>query len=296
MILSLPLFETLVAAIRDITPLDFAIQSIAPVAGGDINQAYRVQTSSAAYFIKVSDVAHANRMLLAESSGLDLMRSIPDVQTPRPFTVGHAHGEAFLLMEWLAASNSREDRETAQEGLGRMVARLHRHPSDSYGLDHDNFIGKLPQTNARTADWTTFFIHHRLRKQLDMTARYMVDIRLQKQFEQVFNRLESLYPHEPPSLVHGDLWGGNYLVTDAGRPVLIDPAVYYGNREMDIAMTTLFGGFSDRFYAAYHEAYPLQPGWKDRVDLWNLYPLLVHLNLFGPSYLEAVQRNLKKYM
>lgn len=294
--LSQPLFQTLVAAIKDISPHDFDIQSIAPVSGGDINRAYHIQTLSAAYFVKINDVPDANRMFLAESSGLELMRSVPGVRAPRTFTIGQAHGEAFLLMEWLPISYGCNNGDDALERLGRMVARLHRYPSSRYGMNHDNFIGRLPQSNTVTMDWTTFFIRQRLQKQLDIAGHDIVDAQLRNQFERLFDRLDSLYPNEPPALLHGDLWSGNYVITDPGQPVLIDPAVYYGNREVDIAMTTLFGGFSHRFYAAYHEAYPLQPDWKDRIDLWNLYPLLVHLNLFGISYLEAIQRNLKKYV
>lgn len=295
MMLSQPLFQILVSAIKDISPHDFSVQSIVPISGGDINRAYRIQTHSAAYFVKVNDIPDANRMFLAESSGLELMRSVPGVRTPQAFTIGRAQGEAFLLMEWLATSNSGRNRGAAQELLGRMVACLHRHQSNRYGLDYDNFIGKLSQTNTPTMDWTTFFIRHRLQKQLDIGGPDMVGARLRKQFGQLFDRMDSLYPNEPPSLLHGDLWGGNYLITDSGQPALIDPAIYYGNREMDIAMTKLFGGFSEHFYMAYHEAYPLQPGWEDRIDLWNLYPLLVHVNLFGASYLDALQGNLKKY-
>ncbi|WP_262250252.1 fructosamine kinase family protein [Parapedobacter soli] len=296
MVLSQSLFQTLVAAIKDSSPHDFTIQSIVPVSGGDINRAYRIQTPSAAYFLKVNNTPDANRMFLAESDGLALIRRVPGVRAPRTFTVGQAHGEAFLLMEWLATAYNDVNEDTAQELLGRMVASLHRKQSASYGLDHGNFIGRLPQSNAVAGDWTAFFIHQRLQAQLDMAKPHLTDSHLQKQFDQLFAKLASLYPYEPPSLLHGDLWGGNYLITEPGKPALIDPAVYYGNREMDIAMTRLFGGFSGRFYAAYHEAYPLQPGWRDRVDLWNLYPLLVHLNLFGTSYLDAVQRRLKKYL
>lgn len=296
MILSAPLFQTILAAIGDTSPGDFRVKSVVPISGGDINRAYRIQTQSAAYFVKVNDMAHANRMFLAESNGLALLRRVQGVRVPHTFTLGHAEGDAFLLMEWLDTATNHKDTHVAQERLGRMVAKLHQQQSATYGLDHDNFIGTLSQSNALTADWTEFFINHRLQKQLDMAGPYVGGTGLQKQFEQLFDRLDSLYPSAFPSLLHGDLWGGNYLITGQGEPVLIDPAVYYGHREVDIAMTKLFGGFSERFYSAYHEAYPLQPGWEDRVDLWNLYPLLVHVNLFGNSYLGSVQRHLRRYL
>ena len=143
MVLSQPLFQTLVAAIKERSPHDFAIQSVTPVSGGDINRAYRIQTGSANYFVKTNDVATANAMFLAESNGLALLRRTPGVKAPDTFMVGNAHGEAFLLMEWLDQTESGRNQDTAQEALSRMVAHLHRQQSDTYGLDHDNFIGRL---------------------------------------------------------------------------------------------------------------------------------------------------------
>ncbi len=294
MLLPQPLFSTLATAVRTVSPDDFHIQTIVPVTGGDINQAYQINTRSAAYFVKVNPAANANRMFLAESNGLALLRATPGIEAPRTFTIGQANDDAFLLMEWLPTEDKSSD--AAQERLGRMAANLHRRQADTFGLDHDNFIGSLPQSNTPSPNWTAFFIRQRLQYQLNFVKNGLIDHKLQKQFEQLFARLDTLYPQEPASLLHGDLWGGNYLITSGNRPVLIDPAVYYGHREMDIAMTKLFGGFSSRFYAAYHEAYPLQRGWEQRIDLWNLYPLLVHFNLFGESYLGQLQRNLRAYL
>ncbi len=291
MILSQSLYQALETAIKEVAPYDYHIRSIAPVSGGDINRAYHVKTQQSNYFVKVNDVAYATHLFLAESKGLAILRNASsEIHAPQPFTVGYAHGEAFLLMEWINPEDKTGDE--SQEKLGRLVAILHRQQANVFGLDHDNFIGRLPQTNHQSTHWTDFFIQQRLQKQLDMAQRHLSGTSLQQQFDSLFFRLDSLYPDEPPSLLHGDLWGGNYLITSGTQPVLIDPAIYYGHREMDIAMTKLFGGFSQRFYAAYQEAYPLEPDWEQRIDLWNLYPLLVHLNLFGTTYLQPIQRSL----
>jgi len=265
------------------------------VSGGDINRAYRIKTATGDYFMKVNNNAQATPMFLAESEGLVLLaNTLGSSHVPQTHFFGNAHGEGFLIMEWIDTGEKHTDH--SQEALGRLLASLHRQQADTYGLDHNNFIGQLPQCNARTSSWTDFFIEQRLQKQLEL-ARTLVDgTRLPRGFDRLFSNLDDLYPSERPALLHGDLWSGNYLVDTTGTPILIDPAVYYGHREVDIAMTKLFGGFSKGFYDAYHETYPLQHGWEERVDLWNLYPLLVHLNLFGRSYLRAIQNNLKQYI
>ena len=295
MVLSEPLFQTLETAIKESASRDFHIQHITPVSGGDINRAYRLDTKSSSYFVKVNNDIRSTSMFLAESTGLALLRQATSTtHTPTVLMVGQAADEGFLLMRWIDIGS--EQGEASQESLGRLIATLHRQQADNYGLDHDNFIGRLTQSNTQSTNWSEFFIQQRLQKQLDIAQSQLVGADLQKKFDLLYNRLEELYPKEPPSLLHGDLWSGNYLVTDQGQPVIIDPAVYYGHREMDIAMTKLFGGFTERFYTAYQEVYPLQPGWEQRIDLWSLYPLLVHFNLFGESYLYPLQRSLSTYL
>ncbi|WP_257669991.1 fructosamine kinase family protein [Parapedobacter tibetensis] len=295
MFLSQPIVQALEAAIKGVVPNDYQIKSIVSVSGGDINRAYHIKTQSGQYFVKVNDANRAIQLFLAESKGLMLLReSSSSVNAPHTFTVGQAHGDTFILMEWIDMGSKND--AGSQALLGRMVAALHRHHANDFGLDHDNFIGSLLQINTQSADWTDFFIQQRLQKQLDIAQKQLLNTSLQRQFDQLFARLDTLYPQEPPSLLHGDLWGGNYLIGTNGQPVLIDPAVYYGHREMDIAMTKLFGGFSQRFYAAYHEDYPLQDDWETRIDLWNLYPLLVHFNLFGGGYLSQLKNCLKQYI
>lgn len=295
MLLSESLYQALEASLRGLAPHKLIIQSIAPVSGGDINRAHRVKTVTGDYFVKVNDYAQATPMFLAESRGLALLaNALGSSHTPQTVSVGNARGEGFLLMGWIDTGDKYDIPQ--QEALGRLLASLHRQHADAYGLDHDNFIGTLPQHNNFSTDWADFFIEQRLQKQLDLASQILGGTDLRKKFDLLFSRLASLYPYEPPSLLHGDLWSGNYLVDRMGTPVFIDPAIYYGHREVDIAMTKLFGGFSERFYDAYNEAYPLQHGWEKRVGLWNLYPLLVHLNLFGNSYLSALENQIAPYI
>jgi fructosamine-3-kinase len=174
---------------------------------------------------------------------------------------------------------------------------MHRQTNDKFGLDHDNYIGSLNQSNKFHSTWAEFFIEERLMPQLKIAFDNKI---IQRSFtrlaDQLFPRLHNLCPVERPALLHGDLWSGNFMPTQDGSPCIYDPAVYYGHREMDIAMTKLFGGFDDNFYDAYNENFPLEKEWLKRVDLCNLYPLLVHVNLFGGSYIRQAETTLKQYV
>ena len=180
--------------------------------------------------------------------------------------------------------------------FGHSLAALHRHSSGFYGLDHGNYMGSLTQTNTKHPDWSSFFIEERLERQLirAKNSGYFSTEDVVR-FQRLFSQFKTLCPAEKPSLVHGDLWGGNYLVSGQGRACLIDPAVYYGHREVDIAMSTLFGGFDPEFYSSYNEVFPMEKGWRERLDIYNLYPLLVHLNLFGSGYLGSIERIIRKF-
>jgi fructosamine-3-kinase len=204
-------------------------------------------------------------------------------------------GPAFLLLEYLEPGRKSAGFE---EQLGRGLAKLHRFGASSFGLDHDNFIGSLPQRNRERATWSEFLRTERLEPQVERARRVgHFTSRHQQMFEQLFEKLEELCgPAEPPSRLHGDLWGGNLHVDQQGNPSLIDPAVYGGHREMDLGMMQLFGGFGERVFAAYDEAYPRAAGHQDRVLLYQLYPLLVHVNLFGGGYVRSVERALARYL
>lgn len=274
--------------------LNEEITSSTAVSGGDINQAAKCTLSSGRIvFVKFHRNAPEN-MFLAESKGLQLLKTHApnDVIVPEVLSQPEKNSEA-LVLEWIETGSS--DQQTHKQ-LGQGLAQIHQKSQSSFGLSHDNFIGKLPQSNTKHSTWAEFYFEERLKPQIQMAVnRGLLSKKESDQAELIASKLDSIYPHEPPALLHGDLWGGNYMVNQSGKPVLIDPAVYYGHREMDIAFTQLFGGFPRDFYRAYEEVYPLQPGFNERKDLSNLYPVLVHTNLFGGHYSRQAKSMLKKY-
>jgi fructosamine-3-kinase len=267
------------------------------LAGGDINDAFELELMSGVLvFLKTNGAAPAG-MFPAEARGLDWLRAAGALRLPEVLAVskGEPTEPCFLVLELLTPGPAQRDFD---ERLGRGLAELHRFGAPGYGWDGDNFIGTLPQTNAAHDSWAEFFWEERLQPQLSRAAAAgLVSARLLRGFEGLAPRLAQLVgPQEPPARLHGDLWGGNLHTDEAGAPCLIDPAAYGGHREMDLAMMRLFGGFDERVFRAYHEAYPLAPGAAERIDLYQLYPLLVHVNLFGGSYVESVERSLARYV
>jgi fructosamine-3-kinase len=273
------------------------IKESSPVGGGDINEAVKVTLANdREVFIKWNQRSFPG-MFTAERRGLGLLASAEALRIP----VVLAHSEttddypAFIVMEWLGRGSSTTP---LAEALGRGLAAQHQVTAETFGLDHDNFCGSNAQINTPAADWVTFFGERRLGYQMELASRRsrlpgQRGRRLEKLIAQLGNWLPS---HPPASLLHGDLWGGNWLVTTAGEPALIDPAVYYGHREAELAFTELFGGFSAAFYQAYQAAWPLEPGYEERKPLYNLYHLLNHLNLFGESYGGGVDSILQRYV
>ena len=213
----------------------------------------------------------------AEAHGLEWLRVGP-LRVPEVWAVGHD----FLLLEWLESAPPLADHD---ERLGRGLAELHRRTAGLPGLERDNYVGTLPQDNRSCESWCEFYIERRLRP--------LLLPRWRDRFERLFAALPGFLPDEPLSRLHGDLWGGNSLTGPQGEPCLIDPAVYVGHREIDLAMMRLFGGFSPRVWSSYQEAYPLAVGFADRVRLYQLYPLLVHVHLFGDTYAAQVEQALK---
>jgi fructosamine-3-kinase len=222
-------------------------------------------------------------MLDAEAAGLRELGASNGVRVPAVIGLGRAGPHAFLALEWLERGVSK-----ARGGakLGERLAAQHRSSSRDFGWHRDNTIGLTPQHNRRTDDWTAFFIERRLRFQLTLAETSGFGSLLAVPGERLLEAVPRLIgSHRPrPSLLHGDLWGGNWFTSAQGEPVIFDPAVYYGDREADLAMTQLFGGFDANFYAAYHEAWPLESGHEVRRDLYNLYHVLNHANLFGEGY------------
>lgn len=264
--------------------------------GGCINHAQRLDTRLGAYVLKWNP-APLPGMFTAEARGLARMAATRTVRVPAVYAAEEAAPgcPAFILQEYLQDETGRAD----QAALGEALAAMHRQgEAAAYGLDHDNYIGATPQINTWETSWPDFFARQRLTPQLELAARQgRLPTARRARLEALIQRLPELLAGvaRRPALLHGDLWGGNVIPGPGGIPALIDPAVYYGDREVELAFTLLFGGFSNRFYQAYQSAWPLDPGFNARRDLYNLYHLLNHLNLFGEGYGAQVDETLRYY-
>jgi len=267
------------------------------LAGGDINQAYSVTLGDGRdVFVKTN--AHApHGMFAAEARGLGWLAAAKALAVPEVLAASADGdgGPSFLVLELLRQAKGRPVADF-DERLGRGLAALHRSGAPSFGLDHDNFIGRLPQANGPVETWAAFYRTRRLEPQLRRAVdRGLGTTGMRRGFEKLFGQLPSLVgPEEPPSRLHGDLWGGNLMRDDRGFPCLIDPAVYGGHREIDLGMMHLFGGFGSRVFASYEEAWPLGDGAEERIGLYQLYPLMVHVNLFGGGDAGQVEAALNR--
>ena len=285
-------------ALEDTFGRDVFVRSCEPVTGGDINRAYRLTLSNG-----ISVFLKANRkenlpFFIAEAEALSAIARTKSIGTPDVLGYGEdqQYG-AFLLLEWCAGIQNKE----FFESFGCQLASMHKADTSAflkegrYGFNSDNFIGSTPQINTPCSGWVPFYRDRRLLPQFTRAKRYFSSTD-QREIDSLLNRLDALLP-EPdfPSLLHGDLWGGNYITGNDGEVRLIDPASYIGHFEADLAMTELFGGFPSRFYAAYKESNPVPKDYPERRDLYNLYHLLNHLNLFGAGYLNSVLRIIRRY-
>ena len=270
---------------------DFGIElsGYAPLSGGDINQVFRLKTRSKSFVLKLNHARTYPGMFKAEKLGLEKLLAPGVIDVPEPLKTGELDSYSYLLLEYKASGSKVPD---FWEIFGNQLAKLHRQTAESFGFEKDNYIGSLPQYNTSKDSAAEFYLEMRLEPQLKMAEEKGYELQVPDSF---FRNCEELIPQEAPALVHGDLWGGNFLVNAQGLPCLIDPAVAYAPREMDLAMMKLFGGFEDRLFYAYSETFPLQTGWKERIELWQLYYLLVHLNIFGTPYMSRVQAILSKY-
>jgi len=247
--------------------------------GGCINNAVKLNTDKGVFFVKWNTNAKAN-MFQSEYRGLKVLKDTNTICIPNVL----CFNEEFLILEFIDASTPDS---VFWENFGRKLALMHQQTHPKFGLEFDNYIGSLQQSNEQNKNWDDFFIQKRLQVQLsigDFTANILSD------FDKLFQKIPNIFPVEKTALLHGDLWSGNFLVKDGDTPILIDPAIYYGNREMDIAMSKLFGGFNSDFYFAYNESYPLENGWEERIQICNLYPLLVHVNLFGGGIYQSSEK------
>ena len=274
------LWEDIATTISDATGEPFAVREQRSVGGGCINSAWRVGDGPRSYFVKLNSVDGLT-MFEAEAEGLGEMVSAGAIKVPAPVATGLASGQAFIVMEDLELGGSGSGAR-----LGRELAAMHRATRPQYGWHRDNTIGSTPQYNTPSGDWIAFWREQRLGAQLRMATARGGGRALQRKGEQLMAQLPAFFEGYTPeaSLLHGDLWSGNYAFCRDGSPVIFDPAVYYGDRETDIAMTELFGGFGRDFYDAYNEAWPLDAGYGARKTLYNLYHILNHYNLFGGGY------------
>lgn len=264
-----------------------------PVGGGSINETYRICYGEDRFFCKINSATKFPQLFSRERAGLNRLGAVNKIKTPTVKDCFEEEGYQFLFMEWIDQGPQTNDFWTQ---FGEQLAALHRVKSETCGLDEDNYMGSVPQKNQRVKDWCSFFSDYRLTPMINRCAKAaLLSSNDQFLFEKLASKLSNIFDEEKPSLLHGDLWSGNFLCNANAQPVLIDPAVYYGHRSMDLAMTTLFGGFRQPFYEAYHYHYLLPKNHEEQWAVCNLYPLLIHLYLFGSGYLSSIRNTLHKF-
>lgn len=280
-------------AIHEATQRPFALRNTTPVGGGSINEAFRLEsTDGSRYFLKLNDARH-HPMFVAEAAGLQALAATGTLRVPQAIAHGTAGGQSYLVLEYLALVSRGDARS-----LGERLAALHRCSNGQFGFVRDNFIGSTPQPNKWTSDWVAFWREHRLGFQLQLAAQNGYGGQLQSLGAELLEALPVFFAgYTPqPSLLHGDLWGGNHGFLEDGTPAVFDPAAYYGDRECDLAMTELFGGYGADFHAAYRAAWPLDAGYAERRDLYNLYHILNHANLFGGGYARQAEQMMQRLL
>lgn len=280
------LSEQLIKSLNNSLNQTLNIQNIAPVAGGDIHQAWLLTTAQTQWFLKVNRVSSAP-VFAAEALALERIQHSETLHCPSVIAQGETDQQAWLLMDYLPLTHRGDDVQR-----GQALAAMHRTTHHQFGWEQDNFIGHTPQRNAWQQNWVDFYRQQRLEPQLALALQQGASRRLVEKGQQLAENLAVFFEHyQPvPSLLHGDLWAGNSAFTVQGEPVIYDPASYYGDRETDIAMTELFGGFSPAFYQGYNQAWPLDVGYQQRKPLYNLYHVLNHFNLFGGHYQHQAER------
>ncbi len=275
-----------------ILPVTGEIIRVSTCSGGSINLALKIEAENGFFFLKYNTNPPGNDMFETEARGLDLLSRTDGPFIPKVNQFGVSHGIIFILMDFI---ENGPKTKTFWENFGRQLANLHLKHAAYFGEENDNYIGSLKQKNTKHKSWSEFFKNERLLPQWKLARdRGYFNSAIDAQFNGFLNRLSEFFPEEQSSLLHGDLWSGNFVSGKNNKPWLIDPAMYYGHREMDLAMSKLFGGFDPLFYSAYQEVYQLENEWESRIDLCNLYPLLVHVNLFGGAYAFDVQTILSR--
>ena len=278
--------------IAQTTEKPFEIEKSHPVSGGCINQGYAVSGNGLIYFVKINQ-ANQEAMFAAEALGLKQIHATKTIRVPEPICWGIADKSSYLVLEWLEFGGGNSQ---SWEKMGRNLAHLHQVSlSDRFGWHCNNTIGSTPQINTISNNWADFFAHQRIGYQLRLAKERGGNFPDEDQVIPAIS--EILSQHQPhPSLVHGDLWSGNAAITVDGEPVILDPATYWGDREVDLAMTELFGGFPAAFYRGYNDVFPLNAGYQKRKTLYNLYHILNHFNLFGGGYASQANRMLQEIL
>lgn len=264
-------------------------ESSSPLSGGDINEVYLFEGQSNKFVIKLNSAQRFPRMFEAERLGLEKLAEPGIIDVSKPIAVGETDAMAYLILEHKDSGKKSPD---FWESFGEQMAELHKTTAEHFGLEQDNYIGSLPQYNDKKDSAAEFYISMRLEPQIKMAEEKGFRLNVSDRF---YKNCEQLIPQENPSLVHGDLWNGNYLVNAEGLPCLIDPAVAFAPREMDLGMMKLFGGFQEKLFQTYNEVFPLEAGWQERIPLWQLYYLLVHLNIFGAGYRSQVTSIIRQF-
>jgi len=290
----MPVWQGIAESISYSTGIPFTARKRQSLSGGCINQAWLVEDEARNYFVKLNQ-APSLPIFQAERAGLEAILNTDTIRAPQPVCHGLAGGHAYLVLEYITRARNNDNSIAL---FGRQLADMHRHSTPEYGWRIDNTIGATPQINTPTDDWGHFWQRQRIGLQLELAAQHGYRGRLHSQGEQLLVRIPLFFRdhHPQASLLHGDLWSGNYFTDHQGMPVIFDPATYYGDRETDIAMTELFGGFPPLFYQTYGETWPLPDGYHHRKQLYNLYHLLNHLNLFGDAYLAQAQDSIDRLL
>ncbi|MFD2201470.1 fructosamine kinase family protein [Shivajiella indica] len=262
------------------------------ISAGNVNQGVLLEVKESKFFLKVNFEPDAV-IFEKEADGLNILRKNCPLKIPEVYHFGRFEERNFLLMEWI---QEEKINKSYWEKLGEGLAQLHMASFQFFGYPTDNFIASLSQINSFNESWLDFFIESRLEPLIGKAYfEGLVNLEFLKKFRKIYAQLGNIFPREKPSLIHGDLWSGNIMIGQNGNPALIDPAVYFGHREMDLAFSKLFGGFDRAFYQSYQDNFPLDPGFEEREAIYNLYPLLVHVLLFGKSYLSGIERTVGNF-
>lgn len=264
------------------------------IGGGSINETYRIRLGEHEFFCKVNSASKFPHLFEKETNGLKLIAQQNIIQVPEIIDCFEANGKQVLLLKWI---NEGERTENFWEKLGEQLVGLHQVSHEYFGLNEDNYMGSIPQINLPAKNWIDFFVHQRLQPLTNQcVAQQLLSPQHQASFENLYKQLPSIFGQEQkPSLLHGDLWNGNFMCNQNSEPVLIDAAVYFGHPSMDLGMTDLFGGFDSAFYKAYRYHSPFPSNYKEQWQVCNLYPLLIHLYLFGKSYLSQIEHTLNRF-